>query len=72
MPAVEVTNEGVDAAGHTIGISLEFVFKLRKVLNPKSVIKPTSLAKDYFENNIYRINFRRKTLVNSYIFWVLR
>ncbi|XP_050899281.1 LEC14B protein-like [Lathyrus oleraceus] len=71
-PTVEVTNEGVDAAGHTIGTSLEVVFKLRKVLNPKSVIKPTSLVKDYFENNIYRINFRRKTLVNSYSFWVLR
>ncbi|CAI8595667.1 unnamed protein product [Vicia faba] len=37
QPAVEVTNEGVDAAGLAIGTSSEAVFKLKKVLNPKQV-----------------------------------
>ncbi|RHN61489.1 putative senescence/spartin-associated [Medicago truncatula] len=42
--AAEITNEGFDAAGHAIGTAWA-VFKLRKALNPKSVIKPTTLAK---------------------------
>lgn len=42
--AGKVTNEGLDAAGHAIGTAWA-VFKIRKALNPKSVIKPTTLAK---------------------------
>ncbi|XP_061342182.1 protein EARLY-RESPONSIVE TO DEHYDRATION 7, chloroplastic-like [Gastrolobium bilobum] len=42
--AAQVTNEGLDAAGHAIGTAWA-VFKIRKALNPKSVIKPTTLAK---------------------------
>uniref|UniRef100_A0A2P2J9N3 Senescence domain-containing protein n=1 Tax=Rhizophora mucronata TaxID=61149 RepID=A0A2P2J9N3_RHIMU len=42
--AAKVTNEGLDAAGHAIGTAWA-VFKLRKALNPKSVFKPTTLAK---------------------------
>ncbi|XP_045819633.1 protein EARLY-RESPONSIVE TO DEHYDRATION 7, chloroplastic-like isoform X1 [Trifolium pratense] len=42
--AGEITNEGLDAAGHAFGTAWA-VFKLRKALNPKSVIKPTTIAK---------------------------
>lgn len=42
--AAEATQEGLNAAGHAIGTAWA-VFKIRKALNPKSVIKPTSLAK---------------------------
>ncbi|KAI4297755.1 hypothetical protein L6164_037625 [Bauhinia variegata] len=42
--AAQVTNEGLEAAGHAIGTAWA-VFKIRKALNPKSVLKPTTLAK---------------------------
>ncbi|KAM7482740.1 hypothetical protein LguiB_007323 [Lonicera macranthoides] len=42
--AVEVTNKGLDDAGHAIGTAWA-VFMIRKALNPKSVIKPTTLVK---------------------------
>ncbi|PSS21751.1 Protein EARLY-RESPONSIVE TO DEHYDRATION 7 like [Actinidia chinensis var. chinensis] len=42
--ARKVTHEGLGAAGHAIGTAWA-VFKIRKALNPKSVIKPTTLAK---------------------------
>lgn len=42
--AAAATNEGMDAAGHAIGTAWA-VFKIRQALNPKSVLKPTSLAK---------------------------
>lgn len=42
--AAKVTNEGLDAAGHALGTAWA-VFKMRKALNPKSVIKPSRLAK---------------------------
>ncbi|KAA8523658.1 hypothetical protein F0562_010081 [Nyssa sinensis] len=42
--AAKMTNEGLDAAGYAIGTAWA-VFKIRKALNPKSVIKPTTLAK---------------------------
>ncbi|XP_059653996.1 protein EARLY-RESPONSIVE TO DEHYDRATION 7, chloroplastic-like [Cornus florida] len=42
--AASVTNVGFDAAGHAIGTAWA-VFKIRKALNPKSVVKPTTLAK---------------------------
>ncbi|KAG2705966.1 hypothetical protein I3843_05G072900 [Carya illinoinensis] len=42
--AAQATNEGLDAAGHAIGAAWA-VFKIRKAINPKSVLKPTTLAK---------------------------
>jgi spartin len=42
--AAAATNEGMDAAGHAIGTAWA-VFKIRQAINPKSVLKPTSLAK---------------------------
>ncbi|KAK2984500.1 hypothetical protein RJ640_016886 [Escallonia rubra] len=42
--AAKATHEGLDAAGHAIGTAWA-VFKVRKALNPKSVLKPTTLAK---------------------------
>jgi spartin len=42
--AAEVTSHGLDAAGHAMGTAWA-VFKIRKAINPKSVIKPTTLVK---------------------------
>lgn len=42
--AGKATHEGLGAAGHAIGTAWT-VFKIRKAMNPKSVLKPTSLAK---------------------------
>jgi spartin len=42
--AGKATNEGLDAAGHAIGTAWT-VFKIRKALNPKSALKPTTFAK---------------------------
>lgn len=42
--AGKATQEGMGAAGHAIGTAWA-VFKIRKALNPKSVMKPTTLAK---------------------------
>ncbi|EOX90814.1 Senescence/dehydration-associated protein-related isoform 3 [Theobroma cacao] len=42
--AAEATNEGLGAAGHAVGTAWA-AFKLRRALNPKSVLKPSSLAK---------------------------
>ena len=42
--AAKATSEGLDAAGHAVGAAWA-VFKIRQALNPKSVLKPTSLAK---------------------------
>ncbi|KAI3736379.1 hypothetical protein L6452_15918 [Arctium lappa] len=42
--AAKVTSEGMCAAGHAIGTAWA-VFKIRKALNPKSVVKPTTLVK---------------------------
>ncbi|KAG4973444.1 protein EARLY-RESPONSIVE TO DEHYDRATION 7, chloroplastic-like [Glycine soja] len=42
--AAEATSEGFSAAGHALGTAWA-AFKIRKALNPKSVLKPTSLAK---------------------------
>ncbi|CAA7035727.1 unnamed protein product [Microthlaspi erraticum] len=41
----EATNEGLGAAGHAIGTAWT-VFKIRQALNPKSAVKPSSLAKN--------------------------
>ncbi|CAN8268176.1 unnamed protein product [Cochlearia groenlandica] len=42
--AAEATNEGLDAAGHAFGTAW-VALKIRKAFNPKSVIKPSALAK---------------------------
>lgn len=42
--AGKATNDGLGAAGHAIGTAWA-VFKIRKALNPKSVMSPTALAK---------------------------
>ncbi|KAI3451416.1 hypothetical protein Pfo_008081 [Paulownia fortunei] len=42
--AAKATSEGLDAAGHAIGTAWT-VFKIRKAIDPKSVLKPTTLAK---------------------------
>ncbi|EOA30572.1 hypothetical protein CARUB_v10013699mg [Capsella rubella] len=42
--AAEATNEGLDAAGYAIGTAW-VAFKIRKAINPKSVLKPSTLAK---------------------------
>lgn len=47
--AGKVASEGLDAAGHAIGTAWT-VFKIRKAFNPKSVLKPTALAKSVAES----------------------
>lgn len=47
--AAEATNEGLDAAGHASGAAWA-VLKIRKALNPKSAIKPTTLGKSAFKS----------------------
>ncbi|KAD3642103.1 hypothetical protein E3N88_31327 [Mikania micrantha] len=42
--AAQVTHAGMSAAGHAVGTAWA-VFKIRKALNPKSAIKPTTLVK---------------------------
>ncbi|XP_076885974.1 protein EARLY-RESPONSIVE TO DEHYDRATION 7, chloroplastic-like [Bidens hawaiensis] len=42
--AAKVTSTGMDAAGHAMGAAWA-VFKIRKALNPKSVVKPSTLVK---------------------------
>ncbi|RDX61656.1 Protein EARLY-RESPONSIVE TO DEHYDRATION 7, chloroplastic, partial [Mucuna pruriens] len=41
--AAKATSEGMDAAGHAVGTAWA-AFKIRQALNPKSIIRPTSLA----------------------------
>ncbi|KAJ7967168.1 Senescence/spartin-associated [Quillaja saponaria] len=57
--AAQVTNEGFDAAGHAIGTAWA-VFKIRKALNPKSVLKPTTLAKAAAEANSAELKAKYK------------
>lgn len=42
--AANATNEGLDAAGHAVGTAWA-AMKIRKALNPKSALTPTTLAK---------------------------
>ncbi|KAG2323343.1 hypothetical protein Bca52824_016556 [Brassica carinata] len=42
--AAEATNEGLEAVGHAFGTAWA-AFKIRKAINPKSVLKPSFLAK---------------------------
>ncbi|OMO74477.1 Senescence/spartin-associated [Corchorus capsularis] len=57
--AGQVTNEGLDAAGHAFGTAWA-VFKIRKALNPKSVLKPTTLAKAAAEANAAEMKVKKK------------
>ncbi|OMO92798.1 Senescence/spartin-associated [Corchorus olitorius] len=57
--AGQVTNEGLDAAGHAFGTAWA-VFKIRKALNPKSVLKPTTLAKAAAEANAAELKAKKK------------
>ncbi|KAA8546099.1 hypothetical protein F0562_020450 [Nyssa sinensis] len=57
--AAKMTNEGLDAAGYAIGTAWA-VFKIRKALNPKSVIKPTTLAKAAAEVNSVELKAKHK------------
>ena len=45
-----MTNEGFDAAGHAIGTAWA-VFKIGKAFDPKSALKPITLAKVAAEEN---------------------
>ena len=42
--AAEATSQGLSAAGHAFGTAWA-AFKIRQAINPKSVLKPTALAK---------------------------
>ncbi|GAB4838510.1 hypothetical protein Ancab_028056 [Ancistrocladus abbreviatus] len=53
--AGKATNVGLDAAGHAIGTGWA-IFKIRKAINPKSVIKPSALAKAAVEANTSETN----------------
>ncbi|KAF5745363.1 EARLY-RESPONSIVE TO DEHYDRATION 7 family protein [Tripterygium wilfordii] len=57
--AERVTNDGLDAAGHAIGTAWA-VFKIRKALNPKSVFKPTTLAKAVAKANSAELKAKNK------------
>uniref|UniRef100_A0A803NFB3 Senescence domain-containing protein n=1 Tax=Cannabis sativa TaxID=3483 RepID=A0A803NFB3_CANSA len=57
--AGKVTNEGLDAAGHAIGTAWA-VFKIRKALNPKSAVKPSTLAKAAAEANSAMLKAKSK------------
>ncbi|GFP89042.1 hypothetical protein PHJA_001047900 [Phtheirospermum japonicum] len=48
--AAQATHDGLGAAGHAIGTAWT-VFKIRKALNPKGVLKPTTLAKAAVQAN---------------------
>ncbi|XWS67743.1 hypothetical protein CRYUN_Cryun04dG0031600 [Craigia yunnanensis] len=55
----QVTNVGLDAAGHAFGAAWA-VFKIRKALNPKSVVKPTALAKVAAQANAAELKAKKK------------
>ncbi len=54
-----MTNEGFDAAGHAIGPAWA-VFKIRKAFDPKSTLKPTTLAKVAAKENSAELNAKYK------------
>ena len=57
--AGQVTNEGLDAAGHAVGTAWA-VLKIRKAFNPKSIFKPTTLAKAAAEANSATLKAKHK------------
>ena len=54
-----MTNEGLDAAGHAVGTAWA-VLKIRKAFNPKSIFKPTTLAKAAAEANSATLKAKHK------------
>ncbi|XP_059314387.1 senescence/dehydration-associated protein At4g35985, chloroplastic-like [Lycium ferocissimum] len=57
--AAQMTREGFDAAGHAMGTAWA-VFKIRKALNPKSAVKPTSVAKAAAQANLAKLKTKKK------------
>ncbi|XP_060168606.1 senescence/dehydration-associated protein At4g35985, chloroplastic-like [Lycium barbarum] len=57
--AAEMTREGFDAAGHAMGTAWA-VFKIRKALNPKSAVKPTSVAKAAAQASLAKLKTKKK------------
>ncbi|KAK4340464.1 hypothetical protein RND71_041926 [Anisodus tanguticus] len=57
--AAQMTHEGFDAAGHAMGTAWA-VFKIRKALNPKVAIKPTTLAKAAAQANLANLKSKQK------------
>ncbi|CAA0807748.1 Senescence/dehydration-associated protein-related [Striga hermonthica] len=56
--AAKATHDGLGAAGHAIGTAWA-VFKIRKALNPKGVLKPTTLAKAAVEANSAKLKAKK-------------
>ncbi|KAL2512447.1 Senescence/dehydration-associated protein-related [Abeliophyllum distichum] len=57
--AAQATHVGFGAAGHAIGTAWA-VFKIRKALNPKRVVKPMTLAKAAAEANSAKLKAKQK------------
>lgn len=57
--AAEMTRDGFGAAGHAIGTAWA-VFKIRKALNPKSAVKPTTVAKAAAQANLAKMKSKQK------------
>ncbi|KAL7156440.1 hypothetical protein ABFS83_02G009100 [Erythranthe nasuta] len=57
--AGKVTHDGLGAAGHAIGTAWA-VFKIRKALNPKGALKPTTLAKAAVQANAAKLKSKSK------------
>ncbi|KAJ4851036.1 hypothetical protein Tsubulata_012314 [Turnera subulata] len=57
--AAKATHDGLDAAGHAIGTAWA-VFKIRQALNPKSVLKPTTLVKAAAKANSAELKAKNK------------
>lgn len=57
--AAEMTRDGFGAAGHAIGTAWA-VFKIRKALNPKSAVKPTTVAKAAAQANLAKLKSKQK------------
>ncbi|KAJ8530277.1 hypothetical protein K7X08_037112 [Anisodus acutangulus] len=57
--AAQMTHEGFDAAGHSMGTAWA-VFKIRKTLNPKGAIKPITLAKAAAQANLANLKSKQK------------
>lgn len=54
-----MTRDGFGAAGHAIGTAWA-VFKIRKALNPKSAVKPTTVAKAAAQANLAKLKSKQK------------
>lgn len=54
-----MTRDGFDAAGHALGTAWA-VFKIRKALNPKGAVKPTTVAKAAAQTNLAKLKSKQK------------